>query len=104
MEAMVGTVDDVEALLGPIKERLTKALELRDEGYSYSDIGSRLEGSPVIEMLGVAIDLLIDATARLRRAAARELHDEGLTMDQIAALFGVTRQRISGLLREGKAK
>jgi predicted XRE-type DNA-binding protein len=28
------------------------------------------------------------------------LHEEGITMDRIAELFGVTRQRVSGLLRE----
>ena len=31
---------------------------------------------------------------------ARVLHGEGMTMDQIAKLFGVTRQRVSALLRE----
>jgi predicted transcriptional regulator len=36
--------------------------------------------------------------SRVRRAEARVLHQEGLTMDQIAKLFGVTRQRISALL------
>ena len=35
-----------------------------------------------------------------RRAEARALYDEGLTMDEIATLFGVTRQRVSGLLRK----
>ena len=28
------------------------------------------------------------------------LHREGMTMDEIAKLFGVTRQRVSALLRE----
>jgi predicted transcriptional regulator len=36
----------------------------------------------------------------VRRTEARTLHREGLTMDQIAQLFGVTRQRVSALLRE----
>jgi hypothetical protein len=31
----------------------------------------------------------------------KALHDEGLTMDRIAVLFGLTRQRISSLLKEG---
>jgi transposase len=37
---------------------------------------------------------------RVRRTEARALHGEGMTMDEIAKLFGVTRQRISALLRD----
>jgi DNA-binding transcriptional regulator LsrR (DeoR family) len=38
--------------------------------------------------------------ASLRRAEAQALHDEGMTMDQIAEHFGVSRQRVSALLRK----
>jgi predicted transcriptional regulator len=37
---------------------------------------------------------------RVRRTEARALHREGLTMDEIARLFGVSRQRVSALLRD----
>ena len=37
--------------------------------------------------------------AGVRRAEARALYAEGLTMEQIAERFGVTRQRVSTLLR-----
>jgi transcriptional regulator with XRE-family HTH domain len=37
--------------------------------------------------------------ADVRRAEARALYEEGLTMEQIAEHFGVTRQRVSALLR-----
>lgn len=36
----------------------------------------------------------------MRRTEARALHHEGVTMDKIARLFGVTRQGVSGLLRD----
>ncbi len=36
-----------------------------------------------------------------RRAQARALQEEHVSINRIAALFGVTRQRISALLREG---
>ena len=45
----------------------------------------------------------MSAACRLRRAQAAALHDEGLTMDRIAELFGVTRQRISQILRSREA-
>ena len=37
---------------------------------------------------------------RNRRLEARALYQEGLTMVQLAAIFGVSRQRVSTLLRE----
>ncbi len=47
-----------------------------------------------------ALEVLLGSGSRWRREEARALHDEGVTMDRIAALFGVTRQRVSQLLRE----
>jgi DNA-binding transcriptional regulator LsrR (DeoR family) len=41
------------------------------------------------------------AGANVRRAEAEALYAEGLTMEQIAKSFGVTRQRVSALLRKG---
>ena len=38
------------------------------------------------------------AGANVRRAEAEALYAEGLTMEQIARSFGVTRQRVSALL------
>ena len=43
---------------------------------------------------------LIEAGARLRRLEAQVLYREGLTMEQIGALFGVSRQRIAELLQD----
>ena len=103
MKAMVATLEDFEAQLDPITERLNKAVELPEHGAAYSEMGPQLEGSPVIGALTTAIDALIEAAARLRRAAAIQLHDEGMTMEQIAALFGVTRQRVGALLREARS-
>ncbi|MBV8985983.1 MAG: hypothetical protein JO248_16255 [Acidimicrobiia bacterium] len=102
MEAMIDAVDEVVAHLGPVNARLMAILELRKEGHAYSEMGSHLAGSPVIQMLSAASEALTDATARLRRAAARELRAEGMTMEAIAATFGVSRQRVSALLREAR--
>ena len=45
------------------------------------------------------IESRLAAGERFRSAQARSLHAEGMTMNVIAKLFGVTRQRISALLR-----
>ncbi len=38
-----------------------------------------------------ALEVLLGSGSRWRREEARALHDEGVTLDRIAALFGVTR-------------
>ena len=56
-------------------------------------------GPTLVVRLSQLQQRLTDAASRLRRAQARHLHREGLSTERIAELFGVTRQRISALLR-----
>jgi hypothetical protein len=53
----------------------------------------------IVEMLSLNMAVLETCGAEFRTAQARSLHQEGMTMDVIGELFGVTRQRISALLR-----
>ena len=50
-------------------------------------------------MLTTCVQDVMKATSRYRRAEAQVLHRTGSTMERIAELFGVTRQRVSHLLR-----
>ena len=45
-------------------------------------------------------EALAEFGARVRRAEAVALYGEGMTMEEIAEKFGVTRQRVSALLRD----
>ena len=56
-----------------------------------------------MRLLTESIGALAATGARVRRTEALALHDEGMTMESIAAKFGVTRQRVSGLLRAARA-
>lgn len=109
----VATPDPVLEALDNLVEALTRNVEasemamrraqtikeLRAQGLAYRDIADET-GSPVVVQLVTAnLDRLRVHGAQLRQAQAAALYEEGLTMDQIAALFGVTRQRISALLR-----
>jgi DNA-directed RNA polymerase sigma subunit (sigma70/sigma32) len=79
-----------------------RAASLRDRrlaGARYADIVAEGDDALALEAVTRNMTDLINAGAKLRRAAARALHSEGLTMEQIAQLFGVTRQRVSALLR-----
>ena len=53
----------------------------------------------IITRLTQLSDRLIEAGAEVRRAEAHQLREEGYTQDRIAETFGVTRQRVSALLK-----
>jgi predicted XRE-type DNA-binding protein len=101
-------LDALDALLAVLRESAARnklatrqaqtIRRLRSGGQTYREIFARDERS-LIEQ-STRHNLLLRASARLRRAEAHALHAEGMTMDKIAALFGVTRQRVSVLLRE----
>lgn len=55
----------------------------------------------LVQLLSESIDLLLAHGAQVRQTEARLLYAEGLNMDEIANLFGVTRQRVGALIREG---
>jgi hypothetical protein len=57
------------------------------------------DGTALVRSVSALQQRLSEAASRLRRAQAKRLHDDGLTTERIAELFGVTRQRISALLR-----
>jgi hypothetical protein len=85
-----------------IEATIARAAQMRaerEQGRSYSDIEGGQPRPLIVEMTRDSLAALVDAGSRLRRAEARALHAEGMTMDQIADLFGVTRQRVSALLK-----
>lgn len=53
----------------------------------------------LVQLLTESIDLLLDYGARLRQTEAQLLYSEGLNMEEIARLFGVSRQRVGALIR-----
>lgn len=57
----------------------------------------------IVELLSTNKAVLETAGAEFRAAEALALRAEGLTIEAIAQLFGVTRQRISALLKQQTA-
>jgi hypothetical protein len=74
-------------------------LRRSDEGRSWEDILFSEEEPRLIEMLTDSLQAIMQASSRLRRAEAQALYRSGATMERIADLFGVTRQRVSHLLK-----
>lgn len=84
-----------------ILKRIDKMQRERAKGLAWSEIVSEADRPLIVELLTQNMAVLTTAGTRLRRSEARALYAEGLSMERIASLFGVTRQRISELLRKG---
>ena len=83
-----------------IKKRIAQLRRLRSRGAPYAEIVSSAEGPLIVQLLTESTTALDTCGASVRRAEAHALYAEGLTMEQIAESFGVTRQRVSALLRK----
>jgi len=99
LDALVGALENNRERIDATIERAATMRRLREEGRSYREIESGDSGPLIVELTRDNLAALVDAGSKLRKAEARALHDEGMTMEQIAEVFGVTRQRVSALLR-----
>jgi predicted XRE-type DNA-binding protein len=88
------------AELTAARARVETVLAARSSGKAWRDIVSSEERPLVVESVTSVLDQLSAVGSRFRRAQAQALHREGLSMERVAALFGVTRQRVSALLRD----
>jgi hypothetical protein len=102
---VANAIDDMVAVLeatcaeSDAAARQATALRQRNASRSTKGKAEPFDGTALVRSVSALQQRLSDAASRLRRAQARRLHDEGLSTERIAELFGVTRQRISALLR-----
>ena len=73
---------------------------LRSHGRGYREILGRVEGALGLGITRENVDRVLKANDRLSRAEVRALHGEGMKVEEIAALCGVARQRVSRLLHD----
>jgi DNA-directed RNA polymerase sigma subunit (sigma70/sigma32) len=106
-DAFMEALDDLDRALDrglemteQMKERITELRRAHSEGLPLREFVPREKTPLIVQLLTEATNLLHSYGNRVRRTEARALHGEGMTMDEIAKLFGVTRQRVSALLRE----
>jgi DNA-directed RNA polymerase sigma subunit (sigma70/sigma32) len=103
MDALDGldrALDESVAMSERMKRRIEDIRQARADGRSLREIVPNEETPLIVQLLTESTNLLHSYGNRVRRTEARALHREGMTMDEIAKLFGVTRQRVSALLRE----
>jgi hypothetical protein len=84
-----------------IRHRIAHIEQNLASGHELRDIVSREARPLVVELLTQTLSDLQAAGLRLRKAEAAALRHQGLTTSEIAALFGVSRQRVFTLLRDG---
>ena len=99
LQRLVAVAEHVTASLALVAERARFIADRRAEGLPYGEIIPLEQRPLVVELTAEAMQRLAEASSEFRRAEARALYAEGHTMDAIAAMFGVTRQRVSSLLR-----
>lgn len=75
----------------------------RLQGLSFREIVERENRPLIVEVLTEATSGFEAAGTRFRQAKAAALRREGMTLEAIGALFGLTRQRISRLLTEASS-
>ena len=96
-------LDDNIARAKEMKKRIARIQRERAAGKSYREIVEVQSAPLLVRLLTASTRALDESGARVRRTEALALHEEGMTMQQIAEKFGVTRQRVSGLLRDARA-
>ena len=100
LEALEEVIADNDRRAELIKKRMARIRRARARGVPYSDTVSDEDGPLIVQLLTESATALNTCGANVRRAEAEALHGEGMTMEQIAERFGVTRQRVSALLRK----
>lgn len=98
--ALERALDENVARTAEMRARLLVMREGIDAGRSVHELVDDEPEPRIVELLTANLDALNSAGADLRAAEAHALRAEGLTIDAIATRFGVTRQRISALLRQ----
>lgn len=82
-----------------LADRTKQVRALRASGLSYREIADHSLRPPALNLVDDYIESLSTSATRLRRALIGTLRDEDLTMIEIGELLGVTRQRVSQILR-----
>jgi hypothetical protein len=100
LQDLVAELDRCVAELALARTRAEVLLRERRAGRSWTDIVSGENRPLVVERISTVLGGLATAGHSWRREQAAALQGEQVSINRIAAMFGVTRQRISALLKE----
>jgi hypothetical protein len=100
LQELVAELDRCIEELTQARGRAEELLIQRRSGHSWTEIVSGESRPLVVERISTVLASLARAGSSWRREQAAALQGEDVSINRIAAMFGVTRQRISALLRE----
>jgi hypothetical protein len=100
LERLVSELETCIDRLQAARGRAERLLAERRDGRPWLEIVSEEDRPLVVESISSVLASLARAGHEWRREQASALRDEQVSINRIAAMFGVTRQRISALLRE----
>jgi DNA-directed RNA polymerase specialized sigma24 family protein len=105
-EEALACLADLTASSGELFQQLTRLSHCLDStrgqhlpGPSHAQMMPLEDRLATVEQISAAIRAVIRGASQFRRLEARALYAEGLTMAELATVFGVSRQRVSALLR-----
>ncbi|MGZ4767657.1 MAG: PAS domain-containing protein [Ilumatobacteraceae bacterium] len=98
LDALVDALNGIRGQIDLVARRAEVIRQHRARGATYAEIMTSGTRPLVPEVVSTILTSLLDAGSRLRRAQADALYAEGLSMDKIARIFRVSRQRVSALL------
>ncbi|WP_040338659.1 hypothetical protein [Candidatus Blastococcus massiliensis] len=101
LEHLVTAIDESVAELQRARARAVTLLDERATGRAWYDVVNGEARPLVVESVSSVLSTLAGAGHEWRREQALALQAESVSINRIAAMFGVTRQRISALLRDG---
>ena len=99
-------IEEIDACIGQLHHARSRAETLvaaREQGRSWTDIVTGESRPLVVESISSVLGALSTAGHAWRRDQAAALRAEDVSINRIATMFGVTRQRISALLKEAGA-
>jgi hypothetical protein len=102
-QALVALLAELDRCVGELdqcRQRAETLLQERLSGSSWLDIVGRQPRPLIVERISSVLSGLASAGHAWRREQAAALQREQVSINRIAAMFGVTRQRISALLKE----
>ena len=103
VEALHKLTDEIDRSLEELQHARRQAealLMARQSGRDWREVVGDEARPIVLETISAVLGALSTVGGAWRRQQIKALASEGVSINQIAALFGVTRQRISALLRE----
>jgi hypothetical protein len=103
LRALTDLVTELDRCAGELERARARAgylLRERAAGRAWLDVVTAESRPLVVESISTVLAALATAGHAWRLEQAAALRAEQVSINRIAALFGVTRQRISALLRE----